>query len=315
MFLQTGLTVFTAIFQLFLISFAAGIMVRRKFISQEQVQALSGITVNVFLPCLIIAKTLMRFRPEELPQWWILPLAGVLIAVTGLIYSGILFRLKPDKNPQIALASLQNGIYLPLPVGQILFPEQFDLFALYCFLLIMGLNTMMWSLGAVMLGQRQSKIRLRDFITPPLASVFFSVFAVLTGLSDFIPGTLVASIDMLGQATVPAAVFVLGATMGAISLKEWPPIGDIFKVFLVKFILVPATVFGALFFSDIRIAMPLACSMLIIQGSSPPATNLILIAKAYGGDTRQISAMMLVQYLACILMMPLWIAVWQYVTR
>ena len=161
-------------FSFFLISLAAGIMVRKKFISQEQIQALSAVTVNVFLPCLIIAKTLIRFRPEELPQWWILPVAGFLIVLAGLVYSGILFRFKPDKRPQIALASLQNGIYIPLPVGQILFPDQFDLFALYCFLLLIGLNAMMWSLGAVMLGQKQGSFKLKDFITPPLASVFLS---------------------------------------------------------------------------------------------------------------------------------------------
>lgn len=314
MFVQTGLTVFNAIFQLFLVSFAAGLLVRQRWVTSDQVQALSSITVNVFLPCLIIAKTLMRFRPEALPQWWILPLAGVLIVIAGLVYSGILFRLNPDKRPLMALSSLQNGIYIILPVGQILFPDEFDLFALYCFLLIMGLNTMMWSLGAVMLGRQQSRTRLRDFITPPLASVFLSVAAVLTGAFEFVPRTLLASIDLLGQATVPAAVFVLGATMGGLSLKEWPPARDMFTVFLVKFILVPATVFGVLFFSELRAAMPLACSMLVIQGASPPATNLILIAKAYGGDTRSISAMMLVQYLACILMMPLWIAAWQFLT-
>lgn len=315
MFLETGVTVFNAIFQLFLISLAAGIMVRKKFISQGQIQALSAVTVNVFLPCLIIAKTLIRFRPEELPQWWILPVAGFLIVLAGLVYSGILFRFKPDKRPQIALSCLQNGIYIPLPVGQILFPEQFDLFALYCFLLLIGLNAMMWSLGAVMLGQKQGSFKLKDFITPPLASVFLSVAAVLTGISEFIPGQIVAAVDLLGQATVPSALFVLGATVGTISLKKWPPAVDMLKIFLVKFVLVPASVFGVLFFSDLRISLPLACSMLIIQSSSPPATNLILIAKAYGGETRDISAMMLVQYLACIMMMPLWIAVWQYVTQ
>ena len=62
MFIQTGITVFNAIFQLFLISFAAGVIVRKNFISISQVQALSTVTVNIFLPCLIIAKTLMKFH-------------------------------------------------------------------------------------------------------------------------------------------------------------------------------------------------------------------------------------------------------------
>jgi hypothetical protein len=50
----------------------------------------------------------------------------------------------------------------------------------------------------------------------------------------------------------------------------------------------------------------------MIQAASPPATNLIIIVENYGGDTPSVSSMMLIQYLACILAMPLWISAWQY---
>jgi hypothetical protein len=51
---------------------------------------------------------------------------------------------------------------------------------------------------------------------------------------------------------------------------------------------------------------------MIIQASAPPAANLILIVKNYGGDTQSISSMMLIEYLLCLIFMPLWIAAWQY---
>ena len=73
MFVQTCIIVFSAIFQLFLICLAAGILVRKKIISTQQVQALSAVTVNVFLPCLILAKTLIQFHPDSFSNWWILP--------------------------------------------------------------------------------------------------------------------------------------------------------------------------------------------------------------------------------------------------
>ena len=52
--------------------------------------------------------------------------------------------------------------------------------------------------------------------------------------------------------------------------------------------------------------------MLMVQAASPPATNLVLISENYGGDTRSVSSMMLIQYLLAIIMMPVWIALWQY---
>lgn len=48
----------------------------------------------------------------------------------------------------------------------------------------------------------------------------------------------------------------------------------------------------------------------MIQACSPPATNLILMVKSYGGDTQSVSAMMLVLYLLSILIMPVWISMW-----
>ncbi|WDP87909.1 MAG: AEC family transporter [Desulfobacter sp.] len=122
---------------------------------------------------------------------------------------------------------------------------------------------------------------------------------------------MLASLDLLGQATVLIAVFVLGATIGSISFKQLPSISDILRVSLVKFVLVPGSVFTLVYLLNFNISLPLVCTMLMIQASSPPATNLILIVKRYGGDTQTISAMMLIQYLIAIFAMPVWIAVWQ----
>jgi len=59
--------------------------------------------------------------------------------------------------------------------------------------------------------------------------------------------------------------------------------------------------------------LPLFCSLIILQTSSPPATNLILMVRNYGGDERSVASMMLLQYLVCILAMPLWLSLWQTV--
>lgn len=161
----------------------------------------------------------------------------------------------------MTLASMQNGIYIVLPIGEIVFTDQFDLFAIYCFLLVLGLNPVMWSLGKVMIsGNREAGIRLKDFITPPLTAIVFSVIAVLSRLVLVIPEAVISAMDLLGQATVPAAVFVLGATMGTISLRQMPKAGDIGIVVLVKFILIPAGVFAVLFLLNIHEALPFSAA-------------------------------------------------------
>ena len=316
MFFQTGMTVFSAIFELFLISFGAGILVRRQMVTSSQVEVLATLTVNIFLPCLIISKIISQFHPEAFANWWMLPIAGICLIATGLVFSALLFRFNPQKMPLMILASIQNGVYIILPIGQVLFKENFDTFALYSFLLVLGLNPIMWSLGKVMLsGDMTHGIHLKDFTTPPFVVTLLSLFFVLTGLSQLIPEPVIASINLLGQATVPLAIFILGANIGAISFNRMPPIGDILIVSLVKFILIPISAFTVLYWGGFHLTMPLFGAMVMIQATSPPAANLVLIAQNYGGDTQTVSSVTLVQYIICIVIMPIWIATWQYVTK
>ncbi|WP_321494635.1 AEC family transporter [uncultured Desulfobacter sp.] len=313
MFFQAGITVFNAIFQLLLISLTAGICVRQHWVSRDQIKSLSAVTINVFLPCLIMAKTLTQFHPQAMPDWWLLPLAGVALVLPGLFFSALLFRFKPDKKHFMAMSGMQNALFIVLPIGHLLFPEQFNLFALYCFLLVMGVTPVMWSLGKVMLApDTHDGFHLKSLMTPPLVAIVISVGLVFEGLSPLVPHTVIASMTLLGEAAIPLAIFILGGTLGAISIGDIPDLKDIFIVFIVKFVLVPGCVFTLLRFTKDLLSSSLICSMLMVQAASPPATNLVLIAENYGGDTRAISSMMLIQYLIAIVVMPVWIALWQY---
>lgn len=313
MFLPTFATVFNAIFQILLISAAAGILVRKNVISQPQIQSLSAVTVTVFLPCLIVVKTVTQFDPSGFTLWWMLPLSGALIVLVGLGLGSILFRFNPAKRPLLPMASMQNAVYIVLPIGQLIFPDQFDRLALYCFLLILGQSPLLWSVGKVLItGRKDADIKLKDFVTPPLVATVTSIFLVFTGLTALIPKPLLVSMDLLGQATVPLAVFILGATLGSISFTDMPPISDTLTVAAVKFVLVPATAFAVLYFTGLYETLPLFSSLIIIQTSAPPATNLILMVKNYGGDSQATGSMMLLQYLVCIIAMPLWLSLWQF---
>ncbi|MFH2092750.1 MAG: AEC family transporter [Pseudomonadota bacterium] len=316
MFFSTAATIFNAVFQLLLISCAAGILVRRKMVSQAQIQSLSSVTITIFLPCLIISNVTSQFNPATFALWWTLPLAGILLVLIGLALSALLFRMNPAKRQLLPLASMQNAVYIPLPIVKILYPEQFDTYALYIFLLVLGLTPILWSLGKVLIsGKDNTQIHWKDFITPPFVAIIISIFLVFTTIHTFLPSPVMGSIALLGQATVPMAIFVLGATLGSISLKNLPPVNDMVIVNMVKFVLVPAVVFAVLFQTGLYRTMPLFCILVMIQASCPPATNLMLMVKNYGGDSQAIGSMMLIQHLACILALPLWLSLWQMATN
>ena len=75
-FTTTFWATFLAVLKVFLIIFAAGILVRKNVINQGQIKALAGVTIKLFLPCLIFSSIITTFEPGALKLWWVLPLMG-----------------------------------------------------------------------------------------------------------------------------------------------------------------------------------------------------------------------------------------------
>lgn len=317
-FLISFLGMLNAVAKVVMIGIIAGFLVRRKIVLQEHIKGLSEITVMVLLPALIFSKTITTFKPSETVGWWILPLIGISVPLIGLFFSRILFYNRPyDQRNILAVASFPNSAYLVLPIGQIIFPKQFDEFALYSFLFIVGYNPILWSIGKYYstLRTENYSFKIKELITPPLIANLSSVTIVLIGIHGFIPDLVMEPIGLIGSATVPMATFILGATLGGISFKIWPKLIDIIKVVLIRYLLVPAFTVTILYLLNIHAYSALLASFLVIEASAAPATNIIVMIRKYGGDIQQVGSMMIVCYIIAIIAMPFWVAFWDMLVQ
>jgi len=306
-----------ALMRIFFIILLAGYLVKKNIITKEQIDALSKITVIVLLPALVIGNTLKHFNPGELSYWWLIPIIGVFFSIAGLGIAYIVFL--PDyknKKDLLAVASMQNAGYLVLPIGQVVYPEKFHLFAILTFLFILGYNPVLWTWGKILVTQHKNlsnKLQLKDIITPPALANIISLLLVLLGLQHIFPETLVDSVDFLGKAAVPIATFVLGATLGSVSFRQMPNWWDTARVLLVKYGLIPLITIAALWHFDIAKNYPLLADFMIIQAAAAPATGLILQVRTYGGNRQRVASTMLIAYIFCLLMLPFWIGLWHSV--
>lgn len=312
-FLQAFGSMFSAIAKVFLIAFVAGLLVRRSVIKQEYIKGLSEITVKILLPSLTFSKIIGTFVPAAIHGWWILPLVGFF---TPIIFLGItgLFFLKNFKSniSKLPIAVFQNAGYLVLPIGQLLYPEQFDKFALFAFLYILGFNPILWSLGKIMITRtdKSTKFKFKEIITPPLVANIGSLLLVFLHLNN-VPDIIFAPINLMGQAAIPIATFILGATLGSVSFKKMPRLYDILKILLVKYMIIPVLVIFLIIYFNIGANTPILQDFLIIQASAAPAAGLIIMVRKYGGDAQKVGGLMLVAYLVAIPIMPFWIAIWK----
>jgi len=315
-FITTAVTTLLAILKIFLVIFLAGFLVRRGFLTDAMVTALTKATIILFLPCLIIDKIIANLSPADFPLWWTLPLASILMALTGLALASIVFF--PDlatKRSMLAVASMQNAGYLILPIGAALYPAQFDQFALYVSLFILGFNPILWSVGKLLAtdgAPRQTG--WRGLLNPPLVSCLAAIALVLTGVSRLIPTPILETVELIGQGAVPVATVALGAMLGGMSLRIRPHLWDIARVLLVKYGLLPALTVAVLILTEIGAADPMLGRFMVLQAASAPALGLILQVRAYGGDEQKVGTAMLVSYIMCVVSLPVWLAVWEMVS-
>ncbi len=307
----------TAILKILIVALTAGILVRKKIVTQEHIKSLSDVTVNIFLPALVVSNIVETFEPSQIPNWWILPLVGLIapiffLLITALFYVG---NIKANLH-KLPVATFQNAGYLVLPIGQLLYPEKFDKFALYVFLYILGFTPIFWTLGKFLLTRDKNaeKFKIIELLTPPFVANILGLLIVFTGISDIIPALLFDPIKMIGSATVPVATFILGATLGAVSLRKLPRFWDIVRLSFVKYLVIPAIVIIFLLTSKIYVNSPLLADFLVIEASAAPAANLIVMVRKYGGDAQLTGGLMIIMYLMAILFMPLTIAIWKILT-
>jgi malate permease and related proteins len=310
-FAGTFFTIFQAILKVFLIAGLAGYMSYKKFFTEEFIDGLSVLIVRVTLPLQMFATIMKSFDPGAQAYWWAAPLVGMGLAFGGLLFSSVLFAGSiKEKKSLFPLSGMQNAVYLALPIGEFAFRDQFPEFSLICFLVLMGLNPVMWSVGKMLITtESENKSLLNKIVTPPLIASILGILLVLSGGKKFVPVIIVDAAAMLGNATVPVATFVLGSTL-IMSIRKIPPFWDTFRIIFVKFIILPALTITVLYFMNTGEKYPLLAQVLILQSATAPATAHILMVRTYRGDIGKVGGIIFVSYLVCLFAIPFWLAVW-----
>jgi predicted permease len=315
LFLNTFLSVFQGIAKIFIIAGIAGLLVWRKVIVQSVVDGLSKVTVYVFLPCLTFSTIISGFNPQQEKYWWIIPVASIaiILAVTGITALMFIPDYKQHRNV-LPLSSMQNAAYLVLPIGEFLYPDQFEQFAVYCFLIVLGLNPILWTIGLYFVtDQKRSDFQWRQLLTPPFVTNIISIILVLTSVHKFIPVLFTDSIEMLGKATVPSATFILGATLATV-VKSLPGFWVTFRISFAKFVLLPGLTIMILYALKVNYTNPLLADLLVIQSAAAPATAFILQIRTYGGDLQKIGGITFISYFETLIAIPIWLTIWKVIT-
>lgn len=311
---------FVIITKIFLISTIGFISRKTNLINETTVKSLAKVIVTVLMPCLIFSKLIMGFNKTLLPLWWALPIIGALFSIISISVSSLFFIKKiSDKKPLLAISGIQNAGYLILPFGIFLFPKSQDEFISYLIMFIIGFDIVLWSLGKYLITDNHSskKISIKDFISPPLVASAFTLALVAIGLSNYIPNEIVDSFETVGKATIPIAMIILGASLAEIKISKKlieDSMIDIIKVLSVKFLLIPTITLAILLIFDVNSFSVVLATLLLLESCSPPATNLLVQIKNYGGEANSSGVIIFISYIVSIIAVPAWLVIFWWLT-
>jgi hypothetical protein len=281
MFLISFKVTSLAILELFILGFIGFFLVKRKLLSYEGLDNLSRLVMEVTLPLFIISRLIKDFSFLAYPQWWLYPLLAIAITGLGFLIALPFLGVAKDANEKrqiLTLVGFQNSGYLPLPlVAALLSGSDAAKMFIYIFLFLVGFNLFIWSFGPYILSyHKQRRFEFGSLFSPPVVATFIGMGLVFFGLNNFIPGFIFRPLKLIGDCTLPLAIFVVGGSLAQIELKDGINKKAIFFIILAKLILMPAIILFIL--GRIKVDYLLGV-LLLIQGAMPSATSLSIIIR------------------------------------
>lgn len=312
MFFKSFGLVSGAVGQIFILGAIGYFLVRRGILTRQGMDFISRLVIDITLPAMIFSQLIQGFNFSLKPAWWIFPLTSFAITLLGLIVGSAfasLIKRGEQRRQFLSLVAFQNSGYLPLALVAALFSaEKINLMFIYIFLFLLGFNLVMWSLGVYFLSyHRNKKFELGSLFSPPVLATLFTMALVGLGVNKFIPELILRPLRMVGDSTLPLAMFVVGGNLGLIRINriEFKPIS---LLILAKLLILP--LLGLLFIRGL--SLPYLFSLLLMmQLAMPSATSPSLIIVRYNREDLLISQGILITHLVSLATIPFFLSlVW-----
>lgn len=275
---------------------------------------LSTVAVYLFLPALIFAAAATAKIDMALLTVPFYLLLGTL--ATGLLLYLVLYRSPLGKNlANRSRASLLlcgmfgNVLLMGYPVLGFLYGARGERYAVFAD--VLAFTPIVWTLGvwiASRLGASDVSGPVHPFgrILLRLPPLWAFVIGVALNLSGIEVTPLAEAARLVGQATIPVLLFVLGLAMPWGRLR---PNRAVLSIVAVKLALMPLIVFGLLSLSGQAMAEQHKAA--IIEAGMPVMTTSVLLADRFHLDTEMVALLLGWSTVLFALLLPFWLGLFQ----
>ncbi len=275
------------------ILFMAGVgffLVKRAILDDQGLDTLSNLLVKLFLPQMIFFHLTQHFDFKEYANWWAYPALSLAMVLSGWVVSRGILLFHPqcsNKNHFTALMSFANYGYFPLMLVASLFEGKMQhQLTVNIFLLIMGFDFAVWSLGVWLLtSEHDKKIYWSRLLNPPFITTICTLILIFLGGHRWIPQTVLKPVEMFSGCTLPLAMIVVGGNLAKTKLQLRRK-ADISLLIVGKLIVLPLLALAVVKIFHIGYSFGF---LVVIEAAVPSAVSLSMMTRYFKVDSELVN--------------------------
>ncbi|MTK12813.1 MAG: AEC family transporter [Clostridiaceae bacterium] len=262
-----------------------GIIFRKKgLIDTNQSKGISTVVVNLTWPCLVIDAMQVKFSQEIFKRSQYIFVVVLLVFAIAFIVGFLLVKMMKIKQEQGGIFAFMlvfaNTGFMGIPVINALYGKEA---VFYASIIEMVNDIMLFTVGIMLIQLSagvKTKISFKEFLTPGMIGVIIGYVMFLCNFQ--LPGFLGHSVNIIGAATTPLTMFVIGIQIGELRFKELLGNGSIYVMSFVKLLIIPiiALLIMRFIFDDTS----LLAKVLIISFAMPVAACTTIFSQQYNAD-------------------------------
>ena len=275
--------------------------------TQQSTDGLCRIAIEVTLPFLFFYTLSTNLTRQLFFSIISLPFFAIALTLTSFFLSWLAsFPLKLNfsrRRTFMFLVTFPNYGFLAIPLIFALSGQE-GLVRIFVFNL--GITFLYWTLGVSILSGIQTGIFkvFRNLINNASLAL---VLGLIVGLGSFrVPQFILEASQLIGNATIPLALIVVGSILAQRDSKGVISFNTIFTLIFCKLILMPAL---AILFINIFDDLPdLLRVIIVLQAAMPSASTTPILTRRFGGDSELAASGVFFTTLFSIITVPLFIS-------
>lgn len=293
-------TVANQIFIIFLL-IGLGFFIRKiKLINDGFTQGATNLIIYVTLPAMVLASMDRDFTRELALNGLIIFLLGGLMYAILSIIAFIFVKVRKinddSKGVYLYMIIFGNVGYLGYPIMSIAFGE---IGVFYAAFFNIWFNILTWTLGVKLMSKDRVSIT-KLLLNPGLLATLLGV--VIFFLSIDLPSTVKTTLEMIGNTTVPLAMFVIGAFLADAKFSSTVKNKELYMASLMKLIAGPLLMVIILFSVELSSTIK---AIPIVMSGMPSGVNTAIFARMFNRDYKLASQGVVLSTALSLITLPL----------